>query len=124
MASAQFNITGTKKVQKMFKTAVKKSKRSAECAFTETVLFAHQTASERARSRKIRPYWRTGNYTRSINFKIKKSGGFTGTIFSPVGYAKKLEGWYENLKISAEIALRDFDKFMKRCYKEEMRKRK
>jgi hypothetical protein len=113
-------LLGTKKAEKVFALAAKKSKRSADCAFEDTTMFAHETAVKRARSRKIRPFWRTGNYTRSINFSISSKGTFTGKIFSPVTYAKKLENWYENLKISAETAIKEFPRFMKKCYKEEM----
>ena len=120
--SVSHKLLGTKKAEKMFALASKKSKRSADCAFEDTTMFAHETAVKRARSRSIRPFWRTGNYTRSINFSISTKGKFTGKIFSPVTYAKKLENWYENLKASADIAIKKFPQFMNRCYRDEMRK--
>jgi hypothetical protein len=122
--SATFQIKNTKAVQKMFAQASKKSKRSAECAFEDVTLLAHETAKKRATSRKIRPFWRTGNYTRSIAFSISKKGTFTGKIFSPVLYAGKLEGWYQNLQVSADTAIKSFKKFMTRCYRTEMRKKR
>jgi hypothetical protein len=118
------SIKDTKKAEKLFSDAVKKSKRSALVAFEDTTLLAHETAVKRARSRDIRPFWRTGNYTRSINFSISKAGRFTGKIFSPVTYAKKLETWYSNLKISAGIAIKEFPRLMKEAYKREMRRKK
>ena len=118
------NIRGAKKAERMFKLAGKKSHRAAMLAMEDTVLFAHETATKRAVSKTIRPFPRTRSYMRSIAFKINKKGGFTGIIFSPIAYAKKLETWYSNLEKSAELAIKKFPFFMKREYSRQMRKKK
>lgn len=142
--SVTHNMLGTKEAEKMFKSAMKKSKIAAEKAMEDTTFYAHEVAVNRAkrvvlkktgprggyavpsamRGRDdLRPFHRTGNYMRSIQFRITNSGHFIGKIMATVNYGKKLEVAYKNLTISANIAVKEFPKFFKKTLKEEMRKK-
>jgi len=128
----------------MFAKAAKKSRKGAICAFEDVTLRAHEIAVKRAQRvvlRKTgprggyrvppgaresdRPYQRTGTYRRSIKPIIKKTAtgsDFVGKIGAGVNYGKKLEDQYRNLGISADLAIKEFPKFAKQCFKDAMRK--
>lgn len=143
MTHITHKLLGTKKAEKMFSDASKKCRKSAHLAFEDTTLFAHETAVKRSKrvvlrkkpgtvstyiqptspDESKRPFQRTGSYRRSIHFKITRTGKFVGQIIADVNYAKHLEEKYQNLEISADIAVKKFPDFLKKTFRAQMRKR-
>lgn len=141
--SVTHNIKGLNNVNKLYKAAAKSSAKSAEEAFNDTVLLADETAKKRSKRvvlqrlpggryydpspgqrNELRPFQRTGTYRRELGVEVSKSGTFTGKIFGNANYSDRLEKKYGNLRKSAEIAIKEFPDFLKKAYKNEMRKKK
>jgi len=138
----KLKLLGTKEAEKLFKSAIKQSRKATELSMEDTVLDAHETAVKRANRvvltknpapsrghfdptpgarNNLRPFHRTGNYRRSIKFSIA-SRKLSGKITAGAKYSKRLETEYNNLKISADEAMGRFSKHMKKNYEKEMRR--